>query len=213
MRQLNIAGWITELRRFDYQQLSFDNLGSGPLLLRWLVALGVGLVIIGSGWLLLLAGHQQQLQRAALTEVQLQQQYRQLAGYRDQPAVSATELARLEARLDSVLATMPNEVDLPALIDAINQAASGAGLSIAQITPDADQPQGLFSQTPIRVVLGGGYHQLGAFIAALAALPYPISLHRLTIKRRDASELTATLAGPLIITVEARAYRQTTEAE
>ncbi|PTY38168.1 hypothetical protein BGP77_17125 [Saccharospirillum sp. MSK14-1] len=201
------------LRRFDYQHLDVDNLGSWPLALRGLVLVGVAALVIGAGWFLLLSGRYEQFNRAVQNEVQLTQQFRRQVDQTDHPAVLDAELATLRSHIEVALTEVPNRLDLPELIDAINRLAAGAGLSIEQITPDAERLQGRLMATPIQVSMRGGYHSLGAFIAELSTLPSLISLHRLTIKRQAPAEPGASADNALLITLEARAYRQTSAGE
>ena len=213
MRRTGMAGLVEELRRFDYQHLDIDQLGSWPRLLRLLLLISVVALIVFAAWFWVLGSHQEQLERAILTEVQLQQRYRQQFSQTEHPAVLESELATLQHSIDAALALLPVQLDLPALIDDISRAASAAGLAIDQITPGAEQQLSVVTQTPIRIVMRGGYHQLGVFTAALSALPGQISLHQLTIRNQSSDESTTSLSGPLIITLEARAYRQAPAGE
>ncbi|MFG1495072.1 type 4a pilus biogenesis protein PilO [Saccharospirillum sp. HFRX-1] len=213
MRRQGMAALVEEVRRFDYQHLNVDNLGSWPRLLRLLVLLGVVVLMLGAGWFLVLANHQERLARAVSSEAQLQQQYRQQLGQTEHPEVLGAELETLQQGIDAALRSLPSQLDLPELIDDISRAATAAGLIIDQITPGEERQQSIFAQTPIRIVMRGGYHQLGGFIAALSALPGQISLHQLTMTLTSVSEQPTDLAGPLLITLEARAYRQTSAGE
>lgn len=200
---------IEQWSRFDFHHLEVDTLGSWPLPLRLLVLISTAALILLGGWLLVLAGSQQQLTQARATETRLQQQYRQQASQTEQPAALEAGLARLRSQVDARLMSFPAQLDLPELIDDISRAASGAGLVIEQITPGEERQQDLLSQTPIQMVLRGGYHQLGAFVAALSTLPGHISLHRVTLSSQTSSDQTIAPDGALIVTLEARSYRQT----
>lgn len=213
MIRSGMAALVDELRGFDYQHLDVEHLGSWPRLLRLLLLVSVVTLIAFAAWFVVLNGQQQQLQRAILTERQLQQEYRQQRAQTENPAVLESELAALQHSVDAALALLPVQLDLPALIDDISRAATEAGLVIDQITPGEERQHPIFTQTPIRMVMRGGYHQLGAFTAALSAIPGQISLHQLTISSQSSDEAATSLAGPLIITLEARAYRQAPAGE
>jgi len=213
MRRHGMATLVDELRRFDYQHLDVDKLGSWPRLLKLLLLVGVATLLVGIGWFFVLSGQQAQLARTVSTEVQLQQRYRRQLGQTEHPAVLDAELATLQRSIDVALTSLPSQLDLAELIDDISSAATRTGLIIDQITPGEERQQSVFAQTPIRIVMRGGYHQLGAFTAALSSLPGQISLHHLTITNSSVDEQSASLAGPLIIRLEARAYRQTSAGE
>lgn len=91
----------------------------------------------------------------------------------------------MEETFGSLLKQLPRDTEVPGLIDDISAAALGAGLSLNVMNPQAMVRTEFYSELPINMEVVGGYHEMGAFVSAVAALPRIVTLHDFTIARMN----------------------------
>ena len=170
----------------------------GPKLPK--VILGVlGLVVIvGSGWFLLLSPVQ--LEVTAL-EARRQQLATELAQARSQVAELQRfrrEVAELQTKLDMLKAKLPTEKETPALYKAVSEAAQGSGLGVSLFQPREPRPKDYVTEIPITITAEGGYHQLGLFFEKVATLERVVKVAEMKltglVKGRTALRAEMTLA-------------------
>src|SRR6185437_1239151 len=94
--------------------------------------------------------------------------------------------------------------EVPNLLVDISQTALAAGLQQKLFQPEAEQAKDFYAELPIKMVLTGGYHQFGAFVSGIAALPRIVTLHDIEIKPTGGSS-----GGydNLTLTLTAKTYR------
>jgi hypothetical protein len=138
-----------------------------------LVGAGVALLILAAGALLLVRPKQQAVaearadRNAAAAESQaLGDQIRALE------ALKADEAA-LQAEARQARAEFPSTPNLPALIDALQDAASQAGVDLASVAPSAPKPstdRPELAEITTTVAVTGGYFQIEDFLAKVENL-------------------------------------------
>ena len=81
------------------------------------------------------------------------------------------EAAEIERRLEVAKAKLPTEREIPALYRTLSDAAVQAGLAVALFQPQGPRVRDFYTEIPVSLVAEGGYHELGDFLARVAALP------------------------------------------
>ncbi|MDO6805668.1 type 4a pilus biogenesis protein PilO, partial [Wenyingzhuangia sp. 1_MG-2023] len=79
------------------------------------------------------------------------------------------------------------------LIDDISAAALGAGLKLNAISPEQMVNTEFYNELPIRIEVDGGYHEMGAFVSGVAALPRIVTLHDFAISSAKKDGLSMTI--------------------
>lgn len=130
------------------------------------------------------------------------------------------------ADFDPTLAQLPSEAEVPALLDGIGQAAAAEDLAIVRLevgierpawlgmpaapgvegNADADDAKPRYLELPIEIEVRGGYHQLGAFAATVAALPHLAALGDFELRPVDSDPAN------LALTLTASTFRQANPA-
>ncbi|WP_108126381.1 type 4a pilus biogenesis protein PilO [Saccharospirillum mangrovi] len=205
---MKLNAYVQEIRRLDWRHISHEQPASWPLGLR-VVLLGLlATVVFAAAWWWLLADQQARLSQARQQEQRLMAAYQSQAEELENAAQLDAELVAIKHQIDVLMLSMPAQLDLPELIDQISQAATQTGLVIERITPEAEQSVAGFGQTPLSMAVHGRYHQLGAFIAALSALPRLVTVHNLNIHSFAQDDWPGETADVLFMTLQARTYRQ-----
>lgn len=74
----------------------------------------------------------------------------------------------LTKKLKLTLAILPNQEEMDRLIITTEGLATQSGLQIDEFTPSPVVPRGFYGETPIKISVLGGYHDLGYFFEKVA---------------------------------------------
>jgi hypothetical protein len=138
-----------------------------------LVAVGGALLVLAAGALLLVRPKQQEIAEAradrnsAVAESRsLSDQIRALEGLK-------ADAAALEARAGRARAEFPSTPNLPAMVDALQDAADQAGVDLASVAPSTPKPSSdrpELAEITTTVSVKGGYFQIEDFLARVESL-------------------------------------------
>lgn len=173
----------------QFKDVDFDNVGGWPKVVKVFFALVVmAFVFIGS-YFLLIADAKNELDKMQVQEEKLKASFKNkyqlaanLAHYREQ-------LALMEVQFAELLKMLPSENEMPGLIDDVTFVATDAGLKIQSLEWGGELQQDFYIEFPIKILVSGDYHELGAFVSGVAKLPRIVSLHDFTLKKNGDSGL------------------------
>lgn len=95
------------------------------------------------------------------------------------------QLADMEKSFGAMLRQLPGKTEVPSLLVDISQTGLAAGLDEKLFQPSSEQSKGFYAELPIKIRLVGTYHQFGAFVSGIAALPRIVTLHDIDIHPQD----------------------------
>ena len=165
------------------QSLDPRDPGRWPWPVRAFFVAAIFLVCSGLFWYLVVwSDDRPMLERAESTEQDLrsqfetkQQQAANLDAYKGQ-------LAEMERTFGAMLRQLPGKTEVPNLLVDISQTGLAAGLQEKLFQPANEETKGFYAELPIKIRLVGSYHQFGAFVSGIAALPRIVTLHDIEIK-------------------------------
>lgn len=100
------------------------------------------------------------------------------------------ELAESEGKLKQVLSFLPDQKEIPGLLDNISQLGAEVGLENILFQPQPEQPREFHAAIPIRLDIVGTYHELGVFLDRLSKLNRILKVENLNLtKQKDGSDL------------------------
>jgi type IV pilus assembly protein PilO len=156
--------------------------GRWPLAVRAFFVALIFAVCAGFAWYLLVWNQDRPLlQKAEADELDLRSQFENkqqraanLDAYRGQ-------LAEMERSFGAMLRQLPGKTEVPSLLVDISQTGLAAGLQEKLFQPGSEKSNGFYAELPIKIKLMGTYHQFGAFVSGIAALPRIVTLHDIQI--------------------------------
>jgi type IV pilus assembly protein PilO len=137
---------------------------------------------------------QYQPQTEVITRLQanLSEQEKRLASLK-QAAAQVPELqealAKAEEDFSHLLSLLPDQKEIPALLDTISQLGAVVGLENILFQPQPEQVFEFYAAIPIRLDLVGSYHTLGAFFDSLSKLNRILKVENLSISRPKGNPL------------------------
>jgi type IV pilus assembly protein PilO len=210
---------MNALRRFIEQLQALDarDVGRWPFVFR---ALAVAVVfIVATGllvWQLVFRGNLPELRQAEAEQQQLwntfdqkQRKAANLEAYRQQ-------LAEIERSFGAMLRQLPGRTEVPSLLVDISQTGLAAGLQEKLFQPGQEVRRDFYAELPIKIRLTGSYHEFGAFVSGIAALPRIVTLHDIQISQNSGRGGRGGVAAPsdeLTLDVTAKTYRYLEESE
>jgi type IV pilus assembly protein PilO len=77
---------------------------------------------------------------------------------------------------------LPTDKDLPTLLRKISLSGQQTGITFMMFRPTPPKAQTYYSEMPVNVVVQGGYHQVGSFLAELANLRRIVTVSDMRLK-------------------------------
>lgn len=197
---------------FDYQNPDFNNMGSWPLAIKLTTLLLISALIVFGFYWFAVKDSSLRYDRAVSTEPQLREQYRTKSFQAANLDAFKLQLLEMEDTFGTLLSQLPDETEMPGLIDDISTTGTQSGLEIDRITPQSDVVREFYIETPISIEVRGSYHEMGNFVSSMSAIPRIVTLHDFSmsvLNRNSANESEA----PLRMTIQAKTYRYNGEGQ
>jgi type IV pilus assembly protein PilO len=145
------------------------------------------------------------LQKAEADELDLRTQFENKQQRAANLDAYKQQLGEMERSFGAMLRQLPGKTEVPNLLVDISQTGLAAGLSEKLFQPGPEKSNGFYAELPIKIRLVGSYHQFGAFVSGIAALPRIVTLHDIQIS--PVSEKSSGNYDNLTMDVTAKTYR------
>lgn len=199
---------------FDYQNPDFNNMGSWPAAIKVTSLLLISVLIVAGFYWFAVKDSKLRYERTVAQEPTLKQQYQSKAFQVSNLDALKAQLAEMEETFGTLLAQLPDETEMPGLLDDISTTGTLSGLEIDKITPQNDVVREFYIETPLSISVRGSYHEMGSFVSSMAAIPRIVTLHDFSMEgigRSNAESLES--EAPLKMTILAKTYRYKGESQ
>ena len=151
-----------------------------------------------------------QLQQLQDQEQQLRDEYRGKHAKATNLDVYKQQLGDIEKSFGAMLRQLPSKTEVDNLLVDISQTGLAAALDQKLFQPEGEIKKDFYAERPIKIRFAGSYHQFGAFVSGIAALPRIVTLHDVKIE-----PVTKSGAGfdQLQMNVTAKTYRYLDDEE
>jgi len=173
------------LQGLDIDNLTLENLPDWPVNIKIAVLVVSCLaVILFAYWIDIssqlsdlhgLQSQETQIRTAIETE---QQQAANIDIYKAQ-------LKTVNDQFRFMLNLLPNQSEVPKLLEYISQVGAENGLEFKLFKPLPEVQQDFFVELPIQISVTGNYHQLAHFVSDIAALPRIVTMHDFVIAPQE----------------------------
>jgi len=160
----------------ELNKLDLKSLADWPLPSK-LVALGLlSVAIVTAGWWFDWRGGLETLDAAKQKETELRAVFTTKKNQAINLDAYKKQLADIEQAFGALLKQLPNKQEMDALITDVNQAGLGRGLQFDLFKPEAETVSEFYAETPIRIKVSGGYHDVAAFVSDVSKLSRIVTL-------------------------------------
>lgn len=199
---MSFADQMESLKKFDVNDLDFNNAGSWPAAIKAIVLLLVFGLILGGGYWFMIKDQYAALERVEAEEATLKQQYEAKAFQVANLEAYRQQMEEMEESFGALLKQLPKDTEVPGLLEDITNTGLGTGLAINSIALKPEVTREFYVELPIDISVRGTYHDIASFVSGVAALPRIVTLHDFNIKPNGKSD-----AGELVMDISAKTYR------
>jgi len=176
---------LEQLQNFDINDLDINNIGSWPGPIK-IVLMALALVLmLGAGYYFYLTDKLSMLERAEAKETELRQDFEVKAEKAANLEEYRAQKQQMEATFGALLKQLPQDTEVPGLLDDITRAALDNELKIESIDLQDERQLEFYVELPIDIVVEGDYHKIGSFISSVAALSRIVTLHDFELEPQD----------------------------
>jgi type IV pilus assembly protein PilO len=123
-----------------------------------------------------------QLQQLQDQEQQLRDEFRNKHAKATNLDVYKQQLADIEKSFGAMLRQLPSKTEVDNLLVDISQTGLASALDQKLFQPETEVKKDFYAERPIKIRFAGSYHQFGAFVSGIAALPRIVTLHDVKIE-------------------------------
>jgi type IV pilus assembly protein PilO len=183
----------------QFNDIDFENIGGWPKLVKLVFAAFLAVLVFAGSYYMFVSDALDGLAAEQNKEIQLRQDFENKYRLAANLKLYREQLVVMEAQFAELLKMLPSENEMPGLLDDLTFVATDAGLKITSLDWDAEIERDFYIEFPIKMVVGGNYHQIGDMVSGVANLPRIVSLHDFSIVRDE--------AGNLAMNILAKTYR------
>jgi type IV pilus assembly protein PilO len=121
------------------------------------------------------------LQQRETEEQQLRNEFHTKHAKAVNLAIYKQQLTDIEKSFGALLRQLPSKTEVPNLLVDISQTGLAAALEEKLFQPGQEVKKDFYAELPIHIQLTGSYHEFGAFVSGIAALPRIVTLHDIQI--------------------------------
>lgn len=197
------------LSEINLNELDLNNIANWPLAARVVVIALIAVAVIGLGYWFDIKDQQLRLEQAQRKETELKAEFETKARKAANLEAYEQQLEEMRQSFGAMLRQLPNKTEVADLLVDVSQTGLASGLEFDLFKPDAEIPREFYAELPINIKVRGTYHEFGAFVSGVAALPRIVTIHDIAISPPAKDAGTTDLTMELI----AKTYRYLDEEE
>jgi len=185
----------------QFQNLDTSNIGGWPPLVKGVVIALICVVVIAGGYWFDTQDQLSDLHTAQQKEQKLKKEFETKQAKAANLNAYKRQMKEMKDTFGTLLRQLPNRNEVADLLVDITQAGLSNGLEFNLFKPQKEQRKEFYAELPISLQVVGGYHQFGAFVSAVAALPRIVTMANVHIHEQGKA------GGPLTMDATATTYR------
>lgn len=166
----------------DINKLDLKTLADWPLPTKFAALALLCAAIVLAGWWFDWRGGMETLGTAKQKETELRGVFTTKKTQAINLEAYTKQLADIEQAFGALLKQLPNRQEMDALITDVNQAGLGRGLQFELFKPETETVSEFYAETPIRVKVTGGYHDIAAFVSDISKLSRIVTLKDISME-------------------------------
>jgi len=200
----------------ELRDLDFNDIGSAPTSVRYVILGFLLVIILGIGYFLLIKAKKEQLELVQNLETTLRVDFEAKQAKAANLEAYEAQLAEMQELLETMFRQLPSKTEMDKLLVDVSQTALGAGIDVQLFQPNAEAYHDFYAERPISVRMLGDYHQFGEFVSGVASLPRVVilTMHDIALRRANERDVGANAGdGRLILEGTVKTYRYIDEEE
>ena len=198
----------------ELRDLDFNDIGSAPTSVRYVILTFLLVIILGIGYFLLIKAKTQQLESVQQRELTLRAEFENKQEKAANLEAYEAQLAEMQELLETMFRQLPGRTEMDKLLVDVSQTALGAGIDVQLFQPNAETHHDFYAERPISIRMLGDYHQFGEFVSGVASLPRVVilTMHDISLRPATSQDIGGG-DGRLILEGSVKTYRYIDEEE
>jgi type IV pilus assembly protein PilO len=206
--QDTLQKWQENLSEFDVNNIDFNNIGIWPLAGKVAVWAIVFVLVLFLSYQFHLSGLLGTLKTEESKELTLRGEFEKKVNDAANLEEYRAQMIEMEASFEALLKQLPQDTEVPGLIDDISARGLDSGLTFKAIDLKKENVEDYYIELPIEVDVTGGYHDFGTFASGIAGLPRIVTLNDFSIRPAGRkSDKDPVGVGALEMSIMADTYR------
>ncbi len=203
-KSFDLQEFINTLNTLDPQ-----NVGSWPLPVKAFIYALAFLAVLALGYVADLSGIQDSLAVGKQQQETLLGEFEGKVFKAQNLETYKRQLKDMEDSFGALLRQLPQDTEVPGLLDDITHTGLGSGVEFDSIDLGQEAPKDFYAEQPINIKAHGDYHAFGAFVSGVAALPRIVTLHDFKIEPAGGKKDDTNNDGSpvLSLVIQAKTYR------
>jgi type IV pilus assembly protein PilO len=200
----------------ELRDLDFNDIGSAPVSVRYVILGFLLAVILVIGYFLLIKAKTEQLEMVQGLESQLRVDFEAKQAKAANLEAYEAQLSEMQELLETMFRQLPSRTEMDKLLVDVSQTALGAGIDVQLFQPNSEAFHDFYAERPISVRMLGDYHQFGEFVSGVASLPRVVilTMHDISLRRAESRDTGGRSGdGRLILEGTVKTYRYIDEEE
>lgn len=177
----DLNSYLEQLQDFDINEVDWERIGVWPVPVKIALCIVIVIVMFVACHFLIIKDKNIQLDSVRNKEVTLKQSFEAKAFEAANLDRYRKQMEEMSVILEALISRLPSSIEVPGLLEDIDDKAVDSRLDINGIIPQSEVPTEFYIELPIRVSVTGGYHEFGAFVSGIAGMPRIVTLHDFTI--------------------------------
>lgn len=177
--------YLEQLQEFDFNNIDWDRIGVWPVPVKILLCiLASGAILFGSHFFIV-NDKATELSRVKAKESELKLSFETKAYEAANLDRYRKQMQEMSGTLNALVSRLPSSIEMPGLLDDLEDKAIEARLEIEAINPQNEIPTDFHIELPLKISVAGGYHEFGAFVSGIAGMPRIVTLHDFSVTRES----------------------------
>lgn len=171
-----------QMQGFDVSELSVENMGTWPIVVKLVVWVMVFAGIIFAGYNFLISDLQVTEAAAIANEGELKKQFEDKAFQAANLDAYRKQMEEMKESFGALISQLPSDTEVPGLLEDISNRGASSGLEFNTIALQPEVTKEFYIELPIKIEASGTYHDMGAFVSGVASLPRIVTLSDFSIR-------------------------------
>jgi type IV pilus assembly protein PilO len=165
----------------ELQSLDPKNPGAWPDWVRYGAAILLIIAMAGGGYWFIIKPKQEELAGLQRQEQTLRRDFETKQRRAASLDAYKTQLAEMERSFGEMLRQLPGRAEVANLLNDISQTRVASNLEEELFQPQTEIKREFYAELPNRIVIVGDFHDMGAFVSGVSALPRIVTIDSVEI--------------------------------
>lgn len=176
--------YVEQIQSFDFNEIDWERIGVWPAPIKIILCVLLVVAMLVGCHFLMIKDRTLTLESEQRKEVTLKKSFEEKAYEAANLDRYRQQMEEMSVILEALISRLPSSIEVPGLLEDIDDKALEARLDINGITPQNAVPTEFYIELPIKINVTGGYHEFGAFVSGIAGMPRIVTLHDFSISGR-----------------------------